>query len=71
MGTHLIVSEAARHFGVAPRAISDLFYSRRLSDQRCPIVGGRRLIPAEYLPEVEAALRDAGRLTDRSEAARA
>jgi hypothetical protein len=42
--------------------ISDLFYARRLDDRRCPIVGGRRLIPDDYLPEVESVLRAAGHL---------
>jgi hypothetical protein len=62
MTDHLTVSQAARRWGVAPRAISDLFYARRLDDSRCPIVGGRRLIPVDYLPEIEAALRKAGHL---------
>jgi hypothetical protein len=38
-----------------------LFYQRVLDDDRCPIVGGRRLIPAEYLPTIRAALVKAGR----------
>jgi hypothetical protein len=53
------VSEIARLHDVAPRVISDLFYARRLDDRRCPVVGGRRLIPASYVPDVEAALRAA------------
>jgi hypothetical protein len=57
---HLTVSDVARLKGVAPRVISDLFYARRLDDLRCPIVGGRRLIPADYLPEVERVLREVG-----------
>jgi hypothetical protein len=63
---YFTVSEASRRLGpgVAPRDISDLFYARRLDDRRCPIVGGRRLIPADYLPQVEAALRAVGRLED-------
>ncbi len=52
-----IVSEVARRLGVRPRDISDLFYQRRLDDARCPIVGGRRLIPADYISDIEAALR--------------
>jgi hypothetical protein len=60
--TYHTVSQAARRWGVPPRLISDLFYSRRLDDARCPIVGGRRLIPDDYMPEIEAALRHAGRL---------
>jgi hypothetical protein len=60
---YLIVSEAARRIpGAKPKDISDLFYLRKLDDQRCPIVGGRRMIPPDYLPEIEAILRAAGRL---------
>ena len=56
------VSDVGRRFGVPPRVISDLFYARKLDDRSCPIIGGRRLIPSEYLPEVEAALQRAGQL---------
>jgi hypothetical protein len=56
------VSEVARRWGIAPRHISDLFYSRRLDDARCPIIGGRRLIPEDYLPEIEIILRRSGHL---------
>jgi hypothetical protein len=56
--SRLIVSEVARRLGVRPRDISDLFYQRRLTDKVCPVVGGRRLIPLNYLPEIEAALRE-------------
>jgi hypothetical protein len=55
--TYLTVSDVARHLGVRPRDVSNLFYQRRLDDQRCPVVGGRRLIPPDYLPAIEAALR--------------
>jgi hypothetical protein len=61
---HFTVSDVARQKGVAPRIISDLFYARRLDDSRCPIVGGRRLIPADYLPELERVLREAGHLAE-------
>jgi hypothetical protein len=56
------ISEVARRTGVAPRALSDLFYQRVLSDETCPVVGGRRLIPASYLPVIDAALRTRGLL---------
>ena len=60
---HLIVSEAARAIpGARPKDISDLLYLRKLDDSRCPIVGGRRMIPEDYLPVIETALRAAGRL---------
>jgi hypothetical protein len=42
--------------------ISDLFYSRRLDDARCPIIGGRRLIPEDYISEIKEVLRELGHL---------
>jgi hypothetical protein len=61
--TYLTVSDAARRIpGARPKDISDLLYLRRLRDDRCPLVGGRRMIPKTYLPEVETALRAAGKL---------
>ena len=66
----LIVSEAARAIpGAKPKDISDLLYLRKLDDSRCPIMGGRRMIPADYLPEIEAVLRAAGRLPQSVEVA--
>ena len=62
----LSVSELARlHFpGVPPKVISDLFYSRRLpdADAACPVVGGRRLVPASYIETIRLALARAGKL---------
>jgi len=49
---YLTVSEVARLVGSRPRAISDLFYKRELSDDACPIVGNRRLIPPDYVPVI-------------------
>jgi len=64
---YLSVSEAARRLGARPRDISDLFYRRRLSDESCPIVGGRRLIPESLLSVIEMALRHAGHpVSDRA-----
>lgn len=67
---HLSVSEAARRLGARPRDISDLFYRRQLSDERCPIIGGRRLIPESYLDVIGMALRRAGRPLSPPTAAR-
>jgi hypothetical protein len=58
--SHHTVSEVARRLGVRPREISDLFYQRRLSDERCPVVGGRRLIPPDYVPTIASALQARG-----------
>ena len=57
---HLSVSEAARRLNARPRDISDLFYRRRLRDDLCPIVGGRRLIPEDYLDMIALVLRRRG-----------
>ena len=59
--SYLSVSEVARRIGARPKDISDLFYQRRLDDQRCPVVAGRRLIPEDYIPTVAVRLRDCGR----------
>lgn len=56
----------ARRFNVKPRRISDLFYQGKLDGNRCPVISGRRLIPSDYLPEVERALREAGYLCEVS-----
>jgi hypothetical protein len=70
---HFSVSDAAREISrragqtVPPRLISDLFYQRRLDDQRCPIVGRFRLISEDYLPEIEGVLRDEGLLSGVSQ----
>ena len=62
----LTVSAAARQLTcetgitIAPPLISTLFYKRRLDDSRCPVVGGRRLIPSDYLPAIRQALHEQG-----------
>lgn len=57
---HLSVLEAARRLGARPRDISDLFYRRELRDDLCPMVGGRRLIPEDYIDRISTALRRHG-----------
>ena len=58
--TYLSVSQAARRLNARPRDISDLFYRRQLRDDLCPIVGGRRLIPEDYLDMIAAGLARTG-----------
>lgn len=58
----LTVSAVARRLAANPRDISNLFYARKLSDSACPVVDGRRLIPVDYVPEIERALRERGRI---------
>lgn len=56
------VGDLARLVGAPPRAISDAFYARQLNDELCPVIGGRRLIPREYVSEVRRVLRERGKL---------
>jgi hypothetical protein len=58
----LFVSDVARQLGARPQDISGLFYRRFLSDERCPVIAGRRLIPADYVPEVRRVLVERGLL---------
>lgn len=73
MSEHTTVGGIARDLGaklgkdVSSRVISDLFYKRILSDERCPILGGRRLIPRDYVPEIERALRERGSIPSHTE----
>lgn len=57
----LQVSEAARKLGAHPRDISVLFYLRKLSDVRCPVVCGRRQVDPDYLGTIASELRRAGK----------
>jgi hypothetical protein len=57
---YVSVSEAARELGEKPKTLSDLFYQRELSNDLCPIVGGRRLIPRSYLPTIRQILIERG-----------
>jgi hypothetical protein len=62
------VSQIARRLSrktgrpVSPQVISNFFYKRYLDDERCPVVGGSRLIPEDYLPTIELVLRERGEL---------
>lgn len=52
----------ARMFGVQRRDVSDLFYQGRLNEHLCPIILGRRVIPANYIPMIAMALHRAGKI---------
>lgn len=60
MADYTSTCQLARRLGVKPRVLTDLFYSRVLDDARCPIVGTRRIIPADYIAEIERALVERG-----------
>jgi hypothetical protein len=44
-----------------------LFYRRELNDELCPIIGGRRIIPREYLSIIRMVLRKRRRPVNREE----
>jgi hypothetical protein len=54
------ISALARRTGVPPQVLSNLFYRRVLDDQQCPVVNGRRVIPAVYVTVIERVLRERG-----------
>ena len=56
----LSVGDVARRLGVRPAQITQLFYERKLRDDLCPIVGGRRLVRPEYVAVIAAALHRKG-----------
>ena len=65
IGRHLLFRKAdvLRWLGqrsVRPSQITQLFYERRLRDDLCPIVGGRRIIPVEYVDAIAMELRRKG-----------
>ena len=64
-----IAKELERRHGVAvsPKIISDLIYQRILAADKCPILCGRRMIPLDLMPEIEAKLRERGRLGSTDE----
>lgn len=54
------VGDVARRLGVRPAVITMMFYRRELSDEHCPIVAGRRLIPPDYVDVIAMVLRRKG-----------
>jgi hypothetical protein len=48
------IGEAARLAGCAPHYLSTLFYRGILDANRCGRVGGRIVVPAEYLDTIKA-----------------
>ena len=58
--TPLSVGEVSRELDVRPSVVTALFYERRLRDDLCPIVAGRRLIPPSYVRIIAMELRRKG-----------
>ena len=61
----LTVSDIARRLGVRPRDVSELFYNRKVKDDDCPVIAGRRLIPESYVDVIAMELRRAGKLSTK------
>ena len=60
MSELMCVGDVAKLLGVKPAQITALFYERRLRDDLCPIVGGRRIIPSEVVEVIAMELRRKG-----------
>ena len=60
MSTYRGVGEIARELRVNPTLITNLFYQGKLPADRCPIAGGRRLVPPSVVPEIIDALKEKG-----------
>lgn len=58
MGAQVFVGEVARQLRCTPQEITLLFYRRFLDNARCPVISGRRLIPADYIPEIKRVVRE-------------
>jgi hypothetical protein len=61
----LTVGQAAAELDCSPSLLSNALYRRELDAKRCPLVGARRMIPADYLPQIALWLRrrQYGRIT--------
>jgi len=57
MATMFTVGEAAPLVGCLPKTLTDWLYLGTLDRRRCPIIGGRRMIPASYLDTIRRELR--------------
>jgi hypothetical protein len=59
MDNVLSIGDAAGQLNVNPRVLTNMFYNGQLDRERCPVVGGRRLIPRDYLGEIKRVLHEA------------
>jgi hypothetical protein len=63
----VFISSLARKWKLPPHVLSNLFYRRVLDDAICPVAGGRRVIPNDYVPVIERVLRERGLIGDCQE----
>lgn len=57
MSSHYTVGEVARGLGIDRPDLSNLIYRSNLFGEQCPVVSGRRLIPASLVPALLVELR--------------
>ena len=57
-GQTYTVGEVAQWLGRPPKAISDALYRRAIDTARCRVVHGRRQIPADLVPQIQAYLTE-------------
>ena len=56
------ITDAVAKIGCRPRDISDAFFQQHLDESRVFRLGGRRVIPREYLPEIRRVLTERGKV---------
>jgi len=54
------ITESAGIVGVTQQTLSNGFYTLVLDPNRCVMMGNKRFIPADYLPEIERILDERG-----------
>ncbi len=65
--TYTTVGDIARRHGVRPSQVTQLFTERRIPEDLCPVISGRRLIPIQIIPAIVAELRRKGIAVQPSE----
>ena len=65
LSQYLTIAQASTELGCRAPLLSDLLYRGYLDTARCPLMGTRRLIPRDYLPEIRAYLAARRKRTDR------
>lgn len=61
------VGEAAAVLGCRPKTVSDFIYYRGLAGIDLPLVGNRRMIPKEAIPQLRDAMAADGKLPAATE----
>lgn len=62
------ITAVARKIPCNPKDISDAFYRRQLSNEECPMIGNRRLIPTSYVPTIRRLMKEKAKRREESAA---